>query len=188
MVAMEIAHDEAELVKQAKAGGREAFGELYMMHLDAIYRYVYFRVGDPHDSEDLTEQVFLKAWESLTGYKDYGHPFTSWLYRIAHNLIIDYHRRKKTVPDANIDDPEKPEAIQPHGMLNQIIDTEEASSLVSAIVRLPEEQQQVIILRFVEGMNHSEVARILNKSEGACRMIQNRALIALNQLLTGPQG
>jgi len=180
-------HDEADLVERAVAGDADAFGELYLFHLDAIYRYVYYRVGDVKDAEDLTEQVFLKAWEALPGYEQRGNPFSSWLYRIAHNIVVDHHRhRKPTVP---VPLPAKAgwESKQPTS-LEQVIEAEEAAALASAIAQLPEEQQQVIILRFVEGLNHTRVARIMDKSEGACRVIQHRALVALNQLLTGTQG
>lgn len=187
MIASQSMDEEAALVKRARAGDGDAFGELYLCHLDSIYRYIYFRIGDQHEAEDLTEQVFLKAWEALPGYKDFGHPFTSWLYRIAHNLIIDYLRHKKPISE-DIGNPEREEDQLDNTVVRQILETEETSLLAAAIIRLPEEQQQVIILRFVEGLNHSEVSRILNKSEGACRMIQNRALIALNQLLSGPEG
>jgi len=174
---------EATLIAQAIAGNADAFGELYLLHLDAIYRYVYYRVGDGAEAEDLTEQVFLKAWEALPGYQQRGYPFSSWLYRIAHNTVADYHRRQK--PEVPMPSPEKVEKRDQHRPpLEQVIATEEAATLATAIAQLSEEQQQVIILRFIEGLSHAEVARILAKSEGACRVIQHRALAALNRLLT----
>jgi RNA polymerase sigma-70 factor (ECF subfamily) len=178
---------EVTLVKRAVAGDADAFGELYLLHLDAIYRYVYYRVGDANDAEDLTEQVFLKAWKSLSRYKRRGNPFTSWLYRIAHNAVVDHYRRQK--PTVSMPSSEKVdrESKQPTP-LEQVIEAEEAAALATAVTQLSEEQQQVIILRFVEGLKHTEVARIINRREGACRMIQHRALTALNQLLSGAQG
>lgn len=174
--------NEIDLVRRAQADDADAFGELYLLHLDAIYRYIYFRVSDAHDAEDLTEQVFLKAWEALSSYEEQGYPFKSWLYRIAHNTVIDHHRRKKpTVPMSPI-----PEAELEHDQpttLEKIIQAEESSILADAIAQLPEEQQQVIILRFIEGMRHAEIAKILNKSKGACRTIQYRAINALSGLL-----
>ncbi len=180
---------EATLVKRAIAGDADAFGELYLRHLDAIYRYVYFRVGNVEDAEDLTEQVFLKAWEALPGYRQRGNPFSSWLYRIAHNVVVDHHRRQQTaravpLPDGNGGGWETNEPTT----LDRVIAAEEAAALASAIAQLPEEQQQVIILRFIEGMSHAQVSRIIGKSEGACRVIQHRALTALNRLLTGAEG
>ncbi len=186
MIAAEAVQEEAGLVKQARAGDGDAFGSLYLLHLDAIFRYIYFRIGDQREAEDLTEQVFLKAWEALPGYKDFGYPFASWLYRIAHNLVIDYIRRVKPVSSVSIENQDGNDCGS--AVIQQILETEETGLLAAAIIRLPEEQQQVIILRFIEGMSHAGVARILNKSEGACRMIQNRALIALSQMLSGPEG
>lgn len=175
---------EATLVEYAIAGDTDAFGELYLLHLDAIYRYIYYRVGNANDAEDLAEQVFLNAWEALPCYKRRGIRFSSWLYRIAHNVVVDYHRRQK--PTVSMPSLEKVdwEDEQPTS-LERVIEAEEASALATAIAQLPEEQQQVIVLRFIEGLKHTEVARIIGKSEGACRVIQHRALTALNQLLSG---
>ncbi len=177
---------EAALVERAIAGDTDAFGNLYLLYLDAIYRYVYFRTGNTNDAEDLTEQVFLKAWEALPSYKQCGNPFTSWLYCIAHNMVVDHYRRQKLVVSVPLLE-KGDDAGKQSTALERIIEAEEVAALVTAIAQLPEEQQQVIILRFVEGLSHAEVARIVDKSEGACRVIQHRALAALNQLLTEAQ-
>lgn len=174
--------DEDRCVELAIAGDSEAFGELYVRHLDAIYRYVYFRVGEKEDAEDLTEQVFLNAWEALPGYRRSGSPFSSWLYRIAHNIVVDYHRRRKACPPADTS-VEVQLADDQASALGQVIASEEAATIAKALAQLPEEQQQVIILRFIEGLSHGEIARIMGKNEGACRMIQHRALAALSLLL-----
>lgn len=178
------AHDETALVKRAVDGSADAFGELYLLHLDAIYRYVRFRVGNSHDAEDLTEHVFLKAWEALPNYKLRGLPFSSWLYRIAHNVVIDHRRRAAlalTSTSSNALDYPASEAAA----LDQIIEASEVAEMAEAIKKLPEDQQQVLVLRFIEGLSHAEVARIINKTEGACRVIQHRALAALSRLLAG---
>lgn len=176
-------HDKAILVERAIAGAADAFGELYQLYLDAIYRYVYYRTGDTSDAEDLTEQVFLKAWEAMPGYKRRGNPFTSWLYRIAHNVVVDYHRRQRpTVLMPLLEEVDW--ASEEPTLLEQVIKAEEAAALATAIARLTEEQQHVIVLRFIEGRKHAEVAHIIGKSKGACRIIQHRALTALNQLLS----
>ncbi len=177
---------ETKLIERAVRGDGEAFGELYQNHLDEIYRYIYYRVGDERDAEDLTELVFLKAWQALPAYRIDGSPFSCWLYRIAHNAVIDYHRCHPPVT-LSIDDPCGPEAVEGNP-LKQVIAYEESRSLAQAISNLTEEQQQVIILRFIEGQSHAEIARILDKREGACRMIQNRALIALHHYLREAQG
>ncbi len=176
---------EDALVGRSIAGDADAFGELYLLHLDAIYRYVYFRMGDAGDAEDITEQVFLKAWEALPGYKQCGNQFTSWLYRIAHNMVVDYHRRHATVPFPTAEGDWECKQV---AALDQVIDAEESAALARAVAQLPEDQQQLIALRFIEGLNHAEVARIMNKSEGACRVLQHRTLTALNRLLAGTPG
>jgi RNA polymerase sigma-70 factor (ECF subfamily) len=173
--------DEAVLVEHAVAGNADAFGRLYECYLDAIYRYVYFRTGDNHDAEDLTEQVFLKAWEALPGYKQCGKPFSSWLYRIAHNIVVDYHRRQTTAPLML----EEGYSDQEPTALDRVIKAEEMAALAQAIAQLPEDQQQMIVLRFVEGLDHTTVARIMDKTEGACRVLQHRTLAALSDLLDG---
>lgn len=178
--------DEPGRVERAMRGDAEAFGELYLQYLDAIYRYIYFRAGDAEEAEDLTEQVFLKAWEKLAEYQDFGHPFSSWLYRIAHNIVVDHHRRQRPVVSITTAQRESPDSGQT-GLLTHVIASEEMNALAAAISKLPDEQQQVLVLRFVEGLNHAEVARIMEKSDGACRMLQHRALAALNELLTGVQ-
>src|SRR5258706_16230263 len=98
----EPSHD--KLIRQAVKGDGEAFGLLYARHLDAIYRYVRFRIGNEADAEDMTEEVFVKAWEALPGYRIGEHPFTSWLYRIAHNVTVDYHRKRQPDSSPEMDD------------------------------------------------------------------------------------
>jgi RNA polymerase sigma-70 factor (ECF subfamily) len=178
--------DEVVLVKRAIHGDAEAFGRLYALHLDAIYRYVYFRVGNGRDAEDLTEQAFLNAWEALPGYEQRGKPFTSWLYRIAHNVVMDHHRRRKPLVSTPLLEKGHWEDERPTA-LEHMIKAEEVDGLARAISQLSEVQQQVIILRFIEGLSHAKVAAIVGKSEGACRVIQHRALAALNELLTAAQ-
>jgi RNA polymerase sigma-70 factor (ECF subfamily) len=173
--------DERVLVQRAIDGDADAFGELYQQHMDAIYRYVLFRVSNSQDGEDLTEQVFLKAWEALPGYEDRGYPFASWLYRIAHNAVVDFHRRHATTTVALADHGEL--ASHEEDTLQQVIRASEMTELASAITRLGEEHQQIIVLRFVEGLDHSQVAEIMNKSVGACRVLQHRALSALTRVL-----
>jgi RNA polymerase sigma-70 factor, ECF subfamily len=124
----------------------------------------------------------LKAWEALPGYTSRGHPFSSWLYRIANNIVIDFWRRKKTVRLSELD--EVNSLLDTHlTPIEQLLRTETLASLAGAIRRLPDEQQQVIILRFIEGLSHTEVAHIMGKNEGACRALQYRALAALSRLM-----
>jgi RNA polymerase sigma-70 factor, ECF subfamily len=173
-------HDEAVLIKQAANGDSEAFGVLYARYLDAIYRYIYFRIGDEIEAEDITEEVFIRAWEALPNYSYGEYPFTSWLYRIARNRIIDHHRKRKTqvLPD---------DELHPGGIMQsseeKLVQKLDSADLAKAIQMLEEEEQQVVILRFVEGLSHREVAAVIGKSEGASRIIQHRALAALQKAL-----
>ena len=176
--------DEARLVKLAVAGDFDSFAALYTCYLDPIYRYILYRHGDTEDAKDLTEQVFMKAWEALPKYKPNGGSFLHWLYRIAHNILIDDHRRKKRIQFESLPDNAFVTG-QPHETtLDMLISKEEAAALAAGIASLPEEYQQVIILRFIEGFGHAEIAKILDKSAGACRGIQYRALASLNKILT----
>jgi RNA polymerase sigma-70 factor (ECF subfamily) len=175
--------DETILVKRAVDGDVDAFGDLYTLHLNAIYRYIYYRIGDVQEAEDLTEQVFLKAWEALPGYQQKGKPFTSWLYRIAHNIVIDHHRQRKkhtlSVERLQTNELDKDQK----SALQTVIESEEAMVLATALSQLTDEQQQVIVLRFVERFSHKEIAQVIDKNEGACRMIQYRALTKLQKII-----
>ena len=176
------AGQEQTLVSQAIDGDADAFGVLYTRYLDAIYRYVYFRVGDAHVAEDLTEEVFVRAWTALPRYKLQGHRFSSWLYRIARNLIADHYRMLSARPvsdEKEMDEMRDPQALPE----DQLTVQQDMAGLARAIQQLGDDEQHVIILRFVEGLSHREVAEEMGKSEGASRVIQHRALEALAGLM-----
>jgi RNA polymerase sigma-70 factor (ECF subfamily) len=169
--------DEADLVRKAKSGDARAFGRLYDATLDRIYRYVFFRVTDTELAEDLTSQVFLKAWENLRRYKP-GGPFVAWLYTIARNTVIDHYRtRKQSVPlDQTVikDDPE----------LDEKVDLKhDIGILQEAMQELTEDQREVLTLRFLADMETGEIAERMQKSEGAIRALQMRALQALAKVM-----
>ena len=172
--------DESRLVKLAKSGEAEAFASLYDGYFERIYRYVYFRVADEQTAEDLASQVFLKAWENLGRYKPSGAPFLAWLYTIARNAVIDHYRtRKETVALDDVIGLASPgtapdEQVQLHF---------ETASLRVALKTLTDDQQQVLILKFIAGLGTDEIARQLGKRAGAVRALQMRALQALNKLL-----
>jgi RNA polymerase sigma-70 factor, ECF subfamily len=171
---------EVELVTRAIQGDKEAFGTLYEQYLDAIFRYIYYRVHNNADAEDLTETVFLKVWEALPAYQISEVPFKAWLYRIAHNVVIDQYRAFKVqVPlESQIalhDDglgPEEMAAIQ-----------ENSERLFTALAQLEPAYQQVLLLRFVNGLSHTETSSVMTRSEGAIRVLQHRALNALRDCL-----
>jgi len=176
-----VRQTEQALVRRAASGDAEAFGDLYARHLDEIYRYIFYRVGSEKLAEDLTEQVFLSAWEAIDGYEQRGHPFSAWLYRIAHNAVVDHYRtRKEERPLEAVAFRLADESLGPEETL---LKKTEVSRLLNALRELSDEKQDLILLRFVEGLSHSEVAEILGKSEGACRVMQHRALGSLSEIL-----
>jgi RNA polymerase sigma-70 factor (ECF subfamily) len=177
--------EERQLASRASDGDRQAFGELYGRYVDRIYRYVYFKVGSREHAEDITGQTFLKAWDAIGGYEWRNHPFGAWLFRIAHNLVVDYHRARREVLSLDDASPQlegraSRDTVRPDRILAELIATDRVRS---AIGRLTEEQQQVLILRFFEGLSTGEVADIMGKRRGAVRGLQFRALSALRELL-----
>ena len=173
--------NEEILVRRAVGGDAEAFGDLYVRYLDDIYRYVFYRVGNEKRAEDLTEQVFLSAWEAIGDYEPRGYPFSSWLYRIAHNAVVDHHRTRKD--ESPLDAVAFTLADESLGPEETLMIRRQVSRLLEALKHLSEEKQHLIILRFVEGLSHAQVARILGKSEVACRVMQHRVLTRLSNVL-----
>ena len=173
--------DQNKLILLAVQGDEDAFGRLYSLYLKAIYRYVFFRVGDEKEAEDLTEEVFVRAWEALPGYRPREFPFSSWLYRIAHNLTVDYHRKW---PPVSSSDPDLLADLATSPSTEEAVEERQTfSALAAAVQRLDVEAQDVIILRFVHGLSHQEVAAIIGKSVSATRVIQHRALARLSKIL-----
>lgn len=171
---------DVDLVARAKRGETEAFGDLYERHVEAIHRYVFYRVGEADEAENLTQTVFLKAWEALGRYEQRALPFSVWLYRIAHNTVVDYHRTNRK--DTSLDKQYSlhSEADSPEEVADQ---RQQAERLARAIARLDEEDQQIIALRFVSGLSHAETAQLLGQKENYVRVLQHRALRALRALL-----
>ena len=173
--------NEGALIQLSVEGEAEAFEVLYRRHMDVIYRYLFFRVGGETQAEDLTEDVFLKAWEALPKFKVGQQPLIHWLYRIAHNLLIDHFRKRTPLPLSDqlitslVDSTETPE-----GVVNR---HEEMELITRAVRRLAALEQQVILLRFVEGLSHRKIGNIIGKSAAASRVIQYRALKTLRAFL-----
>ena len=180
--ARRLSDDEARLVTRAVQRDSEAFGQLYEQSLQRIYRYVFYRVNSVSEAEDLTEQVFLKAWEAIDRYEQRGVPFLAWLYRLAHNLVVDHYRaQRQLVPLDDVRETEESSEDIEASVEAQL----DAEELRLALRCLSPEHQQLITLRFVEGLSHAEVAQIVGKSEGATRVVQYRALQALARALNG---
>jgi RNA polymerase sigma-70 factor (ECF subfamily) len=160
-----------DVLKHAAGGNNEAFGELYDRYVGRIYNYIYYRTGNQHDAEDLTARVFYRALRHISNYQDRGLPISAWLYRIAHNLVANWHRdnsRRKEIP---LDDGYivlKQSGLHPETALEK---TEEHEELLQVIQRLPEERQQLIILKFVEHLPNAEIGRIMGRTEGAIKSL-----------------
>lgn len=168
--------DEARLVRRAKSGDSEAFGLLYDACVERVYRYVYFRITDEVTAEDITAQVFLKGWERLDNYQPGNSPFIAWLYTIARNLVIDHYRTRKTsLPlEAAIS-----LAAEAPGLDEQAQVRSDLQAMRVALQRLTEDQQQVLILKFIAGLTTETIARMMGKREGSVRALQMRALQTL---------
>lgn len=180
---MPIEHDDAGLVARARRGDKEAYGDLYERYLDPIFRYVFYRVGNLQDAEDLTEQVFLKAWEAMDGYRE-EVPFKAWIYRIAQNGVIDHYRIQKetTSLSENGDIPGKHAPVD-----ERLLAEDRAARLAAVLGQLAPDHQKVLTLRFINGLSMKEVADILERSEGAVRVLQHRALKAAHAYLTAEE-
>ncbi|MDD2654844.1 MAG: sigma-70 family RNA polymerase sigma factor [Candidatus Omnitrophica bacterium] len=170
--------NEEKLISRAKEGDSSSFGVLYDHYLSRIYRFIYVKVASREDAEDISHQVFLNAWQNMPRYKSKGFPFSSWLYEIARNQVIDYYRtRKESVSVDDIDPDSMSE--EAHGeTLNTELDLER---IMKKLRTMKSEYQDVLILRFVEDMSLKEVASALNKTEGAIKLIQHRAVSTLKE-------
>jgi RNA polymerase sigma-70 factor (ECF subfamily) len=169
---------ESALIAAARQGDRDAISELYAAHVQAIFRYIAYRVDSDATAEDLTSEVFLRMVKNVSTYSDTGAPFAAWLYRIAANLITDHYRQNRhTSPEALPEDLVTDET-DPFGRAAQAAERE---VLRRALQTLPPDFQTLLILRFMEGLPNAEVAAALEKSEGAVRVMQHRALKALAQ-------
>lgn len=166
------------LVEKAAGGNFEAFGELYGVYLDRIYRYVFYQINNKMAAEDITEEVFLKAWKAIGSCKGKEKTFSSWLYRIAHNQMVNTLRGANKVTSldkensVDITDPKQDVAVNM-----------EYQELLETMAGLPTNQRQVLILKFIEGLNNREIGKITGKSEGAIRITQMRALALLKKKL-----
>ena len=172
---------ESDLVQRAVSGEQDAFATLYDAYIEQIYRFIYFRVGDGQTAEDLTSQVFLKAWDKLSSYQIRGLPFSAWLFRIARNSVIDYYRTFKETTPLEPDVIARPD---PAADVDEKVERRlEAEEVRLALQHLTEDQRQVLTLRFIEGLSTEEVAQVIGKRQGAIRALQMRGLQALAQMI-----
>ncbi len=169
--------DEMELVRRA-GDEPEAFAELYNRHVTRIYNYIYYRTGDYQDAEDLTARVFQRALKHVGGFKDQGVPFSAWLYRIAHNLVANWHRDRSRRPVVPLEDYVIDSGSSTHPEV-LAMEHEENQLLLTAVRRLPEDRQQLLILKFVERLSNAQIGEIMGRTEGAIKSLYHRTLNAL---------
>lgn len=172
---MPVHKSEDNLVRQAVGRDKAAFGELYDSCVDRVYRHVFYRISNHADTEDITQETFIRAWKAIDRYRRTGAPFVAWLITIADHLIADHYRsRRRSVQTAE----ERGNTVD-----HQIVDPQEKAgadfdntAIRGAVLKLRGDKQKVILMHFIDGFSYREIARALNKSEGAVRVIQHRAL------------
>ena len=186
---MSGAESDLDLVARVKTDPA-AFGVLYERYVVRIYNYVYYRMGNHHDAEDVTSRVFYRALTHVKDYVDRGVPFSAWLYRIAHNLVANWHRDHERRQDVDFDDAQLMDVPLPgvrHELPEALAEENERRRwLLTAIRRLPEERQELLILKFVEQLSNAEVGQIMGRTEGAIKSLYHRTLLALRDELTPP--
>jgi RNA polymerase sigma-70 factor, ECF subfamily len=174
--------DLRRLVEFAQRGDREALEALYLLHFDRIYSYLHMSVGNRHDAEDLTTQTFLRMLEAIGRFRWRSAPFSAWLFRIAHNLAMDHFRStKRWQPEEEVPEPEGAEESSAE---EDALASIGRQSMLELIEGLSHEQQQVLTLKFVFNFSNGEAATILDKSEGAVKSLQHRALASLQKQVT----
>ena len=169
-----------QLVKRASSGETDAFGELYDIFLDAVYRFVYVRLGNKADAEDITENVFVSMFTAITRYVDKELPFEAWVYRIARNKIIDHYRSRK----AHVHLEEIAEIADSHERPEVRLETQMSrETVLRAIKQIPASYQEIIILKFIEDKTNEEISAVLGKPITHIRVLQHRALVALRKVV-----
>lgn len=159
-----------------------AFDSLYERYVERIFNYIYYRTGNVKDAEDLTGRVFFKALDNIQGYKHMGLPFSAWLYRIAHNLVANYHRDRAKKQEISLDNLQSKElhhrGVQPE---TRVSHNQDVSELLAMIRDLAPNRQELLILKFVDQLSNKEIGKIMRKSEGAIKSLYHRTLIELRE-------
>jgi RNA polymerase sigma-70 factor (ECF subfamily) len=177
---VELKHEES-LILAAKRGDEQALGTLYDAYVDRIYRYIFYRVDNAEVARDLTADVFLRVVEGLPNYEYRSVPFVAWLYRIAHARVVDHFRQASKAQEQEAI--ENIELSAEDDMDSSLMKAYHQEKVHAAIKQLTPEQQQVVLLRFVEGYNLQKTAEALGKTIGAIKLMQHRALRTLSKEL-----
>lgn len=171
--------DDANLVVLAKTD-KGAFGELYERYVSRIYNYIYYRTSNHYEAEDLTAKVFMRAMGHIRNYDERGVPFSAWLYRIAHNLVANWHRdrqRRKIIPL----DEFMSKRLKSDMPEEEAESKEEKQQLLESIQKLPEDRQQLLILKYVDRLSNAEIGKVMDRTEGAVKSLYYRTLSALRE-------
>ena len=177
-----------EMEREAKARLDADFSALYKAHLRDVYSYAYYRIGNHHDAEDLTEQTFLQAYRHFerAQQESDGRPLRPWLIRIAHNLAANYYRDRSRRPQTPIDDAGVLAA--PHTTEAIVEGREDLMRILTGVQQLPEDRREALIMRFALGMDNREIARALGRTDGATKVLIHRALRQLEEIVKEAEG
>lgn len=170
---------DSTLIARAKENP-EAFGALYERYVDKIYNYICYRVGSDQDAEDLTARTFYRALEHFPSYEDRGAPFSAWLYRIAHNLVANWHRDNSRRKMITLDDMIL-RAPKGKGPAIRAEKSDEEDVMLTAVRGLAPDRQQLIVLKHVEGMTNAEIGEVMGRTEGAIKSLYHRTLVTLRE-------
>lgn len=173
-------NDEVALINAAKTDP-EAFGQLYERYVERIYNYIYFRVGGAGDAEDLTARVFFKALRGIGGYRHMGLPFSAWLYRIAHNLVANYHRDRSRMQEISIENLVVEDTNNSSAPEHLMETRQENDFLLALINDLSPQKKELIILKYVQKLSNEEIGQIFGKTEGAIKSLYHRTLVELKE-------
>ncbi|HCU57630.1 MAG TPA: RNA polymerase subunit sigma-70 [Anaerolineaceae bacterium] len=179
--------DEKTLIDKAKRDPA-AFGILYERYVERIFNYIYYRTGSANDAEDLTGKVFFKAMGHIQNYRHMGLPFSAWLYRIAHNLVANYHRDRARKQEVSLDDMQGQTLVQTSPQPEpRLVRSQEVENLLVMIRDLAPYRQELLILKFVDQLSNAEIGQIMRKSEGAIKSLYHRTLLELREKMESEQ-
>ncbi len=172
------AKSEKELISLASEGDPEAFGALYEKYIEQIYNYIYYRTSSGDDAEDLCSRVFIRALRHIERYEDRGYPFSAWLYRIAHNLVVNWYRDRERADEVPLADQYPPPTMD-GSVEDRIEKKDEKDQLLKVINDLPEDRKELLILKHVDGLTNLEIGQIMDRTEGAIKALYHRTLESL---------